>query len=190
MVAVTAQTTVGKLKRKKKTGQKEKMFTVTSTTALQNRLKNAETIQETKKKKTYHHAKVSILKSQEQEADLSIHAIEDAMETLEANDDWYADSDATRHMSGNEKLFSKLQKVTNSWTVKGVGEKRLYVKGIGDVCFKTYAGKKPFTGILKNVLYVPNLGVNLLSIGTATEKDSVQILFLENAILEKWKTIN
>jgi hypothetical protein len=37
--------------------------------------------------------------------------------------------------------------------------------------------------MLKNVLYVPNLGVNLVSICSATEKDNVQILFSENEVL-------
>jgi hypothetical protein len=78
---------------------------------------------------------------------------------------------------------SSLKKVTNSWIVKGIGEKRLYVKGVGDVFFKTHTGDESFTGILKNVLYVPDLGINLVSIGAATEKENVQILFLEDEVL-------
>jgi hypothetical protein len=109
--------------------------------------------------------------------------MEDSKETTEENDNWYADSGATCHMSGNERVFSRFEKVTKSWTVKGVGGKRLYVKGIGDVSFRAFIGNQPYTGMLKNVLYVPNLGVNLVSICSATEKDNVQILFSENEVL-------
>ena len=49
--------------------------------------------------------------------------------------------------------------------------------------FKTHTGDESFTGILKNVLYVPDLGINLVSIGAATEKENVQILFLEDEVL-------
>jgi hypothetical protein len=42
---------------------------------------------------------------------------------------------------------------------------------------------KTQTGVFKDVLYVPNLGVNLVSIGTAAEKDGVQIIFLEKEVV-------
>jgi hypothetical protein len=131
-----------------------------------------------KKQKTDHHAKISILESEEQEVDHSFHVTEDSMKSTETTDNWYADSGATRHMSCNQKLFSNLKKVTNSWIVKGIGEKRLYVKGVGDVFFKTHTGGESFTGILKNVLYVPDLGVNLVSIGATTEKKMCKSFFL------------
>jgi hypothetical protein len=135
-----------------------------------------------KRQKTDQHAKVSFLEPEE-ETDHSYHTTEDSTKSSEDICEWYADSGATRHMSGNVKLFSKLEKVTKSWIVKGVGGKRLYVEGTGDVYFRKHIDGKFYTGVLKNVLYVPNLGVNLVSIGWATEKDSVKILFLENEVL-------
>lgn len=62
-----------------------------------------------KKQKTDHHAKISILESEEQKVDHSFHVTEDFMKSTETTDDWYADSGATRHMSCNQKLFSSLQ---------------------------------------------------------------------------------
>ena len=49
--------------------------------------------------------------------------------------------------------------------------------------FRAFFDNQPHTGMLKNVLYVPNLEVNLVSICSATEKDNVQILFSENEVL-------
>lgn len=136
-----------------------------------------------KKPKSDQHAKISVLKSKEEEEDdHSYHIMEDSTETSEENDDWYADSGATCHMSGNARVFSRLEKDSKSWTVKGVGGKRLYVAGTGDVSFRAFIDNQPYTGMLENVLYVPNLGVNLVSICSATEKDNVQILFSENEV--------
>ena len=36
------------------------------------------------------------------------------METTEVNDDWYIDSGATCHMSGNARAFSRLEKIAKS----------------------------------------------------------------------------
>ena len=39
----------------------------------------------------------------------------------EAGVDWFADSGATRHMSGNRKLFTNLEEQTSTaWNIKGV----------------------------------------------------------------------
>jgi hypothetical protein len=135
-----------------------------------------------KKQKSDQHAKVSVLKSKEEEDDHSYHIMEDSMENSEENNDWYANSGATCHMSGNARVLSRLEKVTKSWTVKGVGGKRLYVAGTGDVSFRAFIDNQHYTGMLENVLYVPNLEVNLVSIFSATEKDNVQILFSENEV--------
>ena len=77
-------------------------------------------------------------------------------------------------MSGNYNLFTNLKDQESAiWTIKGIGGKRLPVKGVGDVFFETVVNGKTQTDIFKDVLYVPNLGVNLVSIGTAAEKDGV-----------------
>jgi hypothetical protein len=64
---------------------------------------------------------------------------------------WYADSGATRQMYGTEKISIRLKNVTNSWTAEWVWEKCPYVKGIGDVYFKTHVGEKSSTEILNMV---------------------------------------
>lgn len=92
------------------------------------------------------------------------------MKVAEVTGDWYADPGDKWHMSGNAMLSRlKNQKITN-WITKGVGEKRPTVKGTGFVYFITFIGDKLNTGILKDALYVPNLGINLVSLGSATEK--------------------
>jgi hypothetical protein len=59
-----------------------------------------------KKQKSDQHAKVSVLKSKEEEDDQSFHIMEDSMENTEENDEWYAYSGATCHMSGNARVWS------------------------------------------------------------------------------------
>jgi hypothetical protein len=54
-------------------------------------------------------------------------------------------------MYGTEKISSRLKNVTNSWTAEWVWEKCPYVKGIGDVYFKTHVGEKSSTEILNMV---------------------------------------
>jgi hypothetical protein len=65
-------------------------------------------------------------------------------------------------MYGTEKISSRLKNVTNSWTAEWVWEKCPYVKGIGDVYFKTHVGEKSSTGILKNVFYAVFAESNLI----------------------------
>ncbi len=86
-------------------------------------------------------------------------------------DNWYVDSGCTIHMSDQFHLFSNYQAVNNgSWPVKGVGRNNnmLQAKGMGDILIQTNVNKEWHSGILKNVLFVPDLGVNLFFVRSAT----------------------
>jgi transposase InsO family protein len=94
-------------------------------------------------------------------------------------DNWYVDSGCTIHMSDQFHLFSNYQAVKNgSWPVKGVGcsNNLLQAKGMGDITIQTNVNEKWHSGILKNVLFVPDLGVNLFSVRSAT-KAGLRVLF-------------
>jgi hypothetical protein len=81
-------------------------------------------------------------------------------------------------------FFSNYQSVNNgSWPVKGVGHNNnmLKAKGMGDVLIQTNVNEEWHSGILKNVLFVPDLGVNLFSVRSATRAGLV-VMFNNNQV--------
>ena len=76
-------------------------------------------------------------------------------------------------MSDQRWLFKNYTAIPpGSWEINGIGDTRIQAEGYGDVqLVSTVAGQKQ-NGDLKNVLYVPGLGVNLISIGCITENGS------------------
>lgn len=84
--------------------------------------------------------------------------------------DWYADSGATRHMTDQKSFFNTFKELEDGkWTVTGIGGTRLSALGIGDIDVTSYVDGKRLNGTFKDVLYVPGIGTNLFSIGTATD---------------------
>ena len=106
--------------------------------------------------------------------------------------DFFADSGATQHMSDQRHIMSNFIAVSpGTQVVKGIGNTSLTVLGIGDVrvisCVEGQSIQGRFMayisftfnfllidihllvqGVLKGVLFVPQLGANLFSIGAAT----------------------
>ena len=88
---------------------------------------------------------------------------------VRSNLDWFADSGATQHMSDQRSFFCTFKPVvSDSWTVNGIGSTRLYVRGYGNIEFIVSVGTIKRTVTIENVLYVPNLGTNLISIAAVT----------------------
>lgn len=79
---------------------------------------------------------------------------------------WYADSGATQHMSDQLHAFTEFHKIVG--TVTGIGGFKLKVEGTGNIDIVSKVDRDEYAGIIENVLYVPNLGVNLLSIASVT----------------------
>jgi hypothetical protein len=75
-----------------------------------------------------------------------------------------------------------------SWSVNGIGAIKLYAHGKGDVSITTTLNGDEQTGTLNNVLYVPGLGTNLLSIVSATDRgievevSNQTVLFKRNGV--------
>jgi hypothetical protein len=85
-------------------------------------------------------------------------------------DDWYADSGATQHMSGQRSLFRNFTPIkADTWFVNGIGGARLQVFGHGQIVFTVMVDGSQHSFSVSMVLYVPGLGVNLLSIAAVTE---------------------
>jgi hypothetical protein len=79
---------------------------------------------------------------------------------------WFVDSGASRHMTGLRSVFLDLTEIDSDCRVNcGVGP-QLAVKGVGRVRFQLESG-----GLLEvgEVLYIPELTVNLLSVSALDE---------------------
>ena len=88
-----------------------------------------------------------------------------SMRAEDVRKDWVIDSDATKHMTSNKHLFTRLDKQETTVTVaNGV---KLRSPGRGDIVIKLDNRLVTMT----NVLYVPELSCNLLSISALREKD-------------------
>lgn len=92
------------------------------------------------------------------------------------NDDWYVDSGATRHMS---HLKLELENVKDS-TVKRVtvaNNDKLKIDHIGDL--KCKIGEHLNSVTLKDVHYIPNLCVNLLSVSQMVKNGSTVVFDID-----------
>jgi hypothetical protein len=98
--------------------------------------------------------------------------------TLE-DDLWIIDSAASRHMTGNQVRLSNLIENKTSHKVE-LGDKNTYpVKGIGKASIKLESGNNVH---LSNVLYVPSLEKNLVSISCLEDKGN-RISFVDGEVL-------
>ena len=81
------------------------------------------------------------------------------------DDIWYIDSGCSNHMTGNKSCFVNFDESVQR-EVKTGDNKRLIVKGSGDIPIRTKQG----TNYISNVYYVPDLKHNLLSVGQLLKK--------------------
>jgi hypothetical protein len=79
---------------------------------------------------------------------------------------WYLDTGCSNHMCGEKETFSSLDESFRS-SVKFGDNSKISVMGKGKVTIQT---KGNSTHIIANVLFVPNLKTNLLSVGQLQEK--------------------
>ena len=91
------------------------------------------------------------------------------LNTKESNiTNWILDSGATVHVCSNKDLFNSL-KPTSTYIRWGNTTNNIKASGIGDISIIFNSTNKPAN--LLDVLYVPELGVNLLSLGLIAQKD-------------------
>ncbi|OMO61385.1 Integrase, catalytic core [Corchorus capsularis] len=79
--------------------------------------------------------------------------------------EWLVDSGCTHHMVHNRELFRNLDLSFNSRVRIGNGD-YLEVKGKGDIVVSTPKGNK----VITDVFYVPEIDVNLISVGQLLER--------------------
>lgn len=95
---------------------------------------------------------------------LLIEEFEDDQET------WLADSGASAHMCFHPEWFTSLKPIENDIVVRVADNKILKPVNIGDINIKAYVNGEWKKKILTDVLYIPELRRNLLSVGKITGK--------------------
>jgi hypothetical protein len=83
------------------------------------------------------------------------------------SDTWLIDSGASKHMTGYKYSLSKLVQKDSPQKVKLNDDYKYPIKGVREASYRLDSGK-PMK--MKDVLYVPSLKKNLLSISTLDEK--------------------
>ena len=91
------------------------------------------------------------------------------------NDTWLVDSGASKHMTGYKDYLSTLIEKESHQKVKLGDDYRYSIKGVGEASYKLESGKLLK---MKDVLYVPGLKKNLLSI-SGLEKKGFRVAFME-----------
>jgi hypothetical protein len=95
------------------------------------------------------------------------------------DDMWIIDSGASRHMTGDQARLSNLNEKKTSYKVE-LGDKSTYpVEGFGQASVKLKTGNNVH---LSNVLYVPGLEKNLVSISCLEDKGNI-IDFVDGKVL-------
>ena len=104
-------------------------------------------------------------KQEEKEAEVSLLMVCSTNENS-AKNLWYLDTGCSNHMCGEKESFSMLDE-SFADTVKFGDNSTVAVKGKGKVSINTKAG---LTQSISDVLFVPDLKTNLLSVGQLQEK--------------------
>jgi transposase InsO family protein len=95
------------------------------------------------------------------------------------DDMWIIDSGASRHMTGDQARLSNLNEKKTAYKVE-LGDKSTYpVEGFGQASVKLKSGNNVH---LSNVLYVPGLEKNLVSISCLEDKGN-RIAFMDGKVL-------
>jgi hypothetical protein len=105
-----------------------------------------------------------------------------ASRNSEMKKEWIVDSGATSHMCKYPELFSNLTPCNIMVTV--ANSHTVHVKQRGSVVIHTHKGRKL---ILENVLLIPELEHNILSIGKLDAQDFTQIIRKGKCVIKKGK---
>lgn len=82
------------------------------------------------------------------------------------NKEWYIDSGATSHMTGEKEWFINFSEEEIGREVTIANDEKLYTAGTGDVVVNINGSSTT----IEKVTYVPNLGTNLLSVNSMVQK--------------------
>ncbi|XP_073224742.1 uncharacterized protein [Cicer arietinum] len=109
------------------------------------------------------------------------HSEKSAMVTVrdgaQGTNEWYLESGCSTHMTGRKDWFVKINQAMRS-RVKFADDTTLAADGIGDVLIMRRDGGH---SLIKDVLYIPGIKCNLLSIGQLLERN--YMIQMENKVL-------
>ena len=91
------------------------------------------------------------------------------------NDTWLVDSGASKQMTGYKDYLMDLIENESHQKVKLGDDYQYTIKGVGEASYKLQSGKQLK---IKDVLYVPGLKKNLLSI-SGLEKKGFRVAFMD-----------
>lgn len=80
---------------------------------------------------------------------------------------WLLDSDSARHMSSNADIYDKLESNSSEITLADKSSKKIASNGIGEIVVEQKNIESKIR--LSNVLHVPDLNTNLLSVAKITD---------------------
>jgi hypothetical protein len=104
-------------------------------------------------------------------------------------DFWYADSAASSHMTDKRSFFTTFKEIPPGvWKVNGIGGVQLEARGIGNINVTTFIEGEETRGTFQDVLFVPNLSVNLFSVGSATEA-GLEVHFKGTKVLNEYNKV-
>ena len=104
------------------------------------------------------------------------------------NNTWFVDSGASKHMTGYKIYLSTLIERESHQKVNLGDDYQYPIKGVGEASYKLESRKLPN---MKDVLYLPGLKKNLLSI-SGLEKKGFRVAFVDGQVLmwPRGKTID
>ena len=129
-----------------------------------------------KDKRQQHYDEEAKTTYQEKEDHMFVATCFSSMESCER---WLIGSGCTNHVTYNKKLFTQLGEASSSKVRMGDG-KHIAVKGKGTIAISTCSGKK----FISDVLFVPKIDQNLLSVGQLIEK-GIRVVFEDRSCLIK-----
>jgi hypothetical protein len=95
---------------------------------------------------------------------------DDITALTEKDDEWFLDSGATSHMTGNRALLNEYREFTEKKSVKIGDGSFLKSSGIGKVVVHAYDGTNWIPSDINEVLFVPELKPNLFSLSAVLDK--------------------
>ena len=101
------------------------------------------------------------------------------MSVTPREDTWIIDSGASKHMTGQNKTLSKIEEKNSPQKVYLEDDYQYPIKGIGEASYKLDSGN-PLK--MKEVLYVPGLKKNLISILDLDKKGFI-VVFIDGQVL-------
>nr|XP_029719394.1 uncharacterized protein LOC115261628 [Aedes albopictus] len=100
-------------------------------------------------------------------------------EKVLGNAEWILDSGATNHMTKDSSIFSEMRRLKRSVEVLVANGEKLKADYCGDVVLYATVGNKKKKCEVRNVLYLPGLNCNILSVNRVT-RAGLEVRFVGN----------